>query len=95
MGPPLREPKSFFIRHPTLKSRATFFRPCGTCGVLRLGTHGLRRGLHSFAAPRLGSDRTSGDRVVLAAFSYGSGQNPCVPVSNPCLALLPSAPLYG
>jgi hypothetical protein len=30
-----------------------FFRPSGACGVLRLVTHGLRRGLHSFAASRL------------------------------------------
>ena len=30
-----------------------FFRPSGACGILAFGTHGLRRGLHSVAAPRL------------------------------------------
>jgi hypothetical protein len=29
-----------------------FFRPAGACRFLLL-THGLRRGLHSYAAPRL------------------------------------------
>ena len=32
-----------------------FFRPSGACSVFLSLTHGLRRGLHSFAASRLGA----------------------------------------
>jgi len=41
-----------------LKRQDIFFRPFGA-GELLASTHGLRRGLHSFAAPRLEQRRCS------------------------------------
>jgi len=35
-------------------SEGGFFRPYGACGCFSRATHGLRRGLHSDAASRLG-----------------------------------------
>jgi len=42
---------------PTIRdtSGIGFFRPSGACRIFPLPTHGLRRGLHSLAAPRPGS----------------------------------------
>jgi hypothetical protein len=39
--------------------------PSGAGGILLLPTHGLRRGLHSFAASRLGDAILEGRGIVL------------------------------
>ena len=52
-----------------------FFRPAGACAIAPFTTHGLRRGLHSFAPSELGVDIQDGNVTRVTAVSHLNHDN--------------------